>query len=781
MDSLKQHADSLLQEENELANSTVYQSSSQKFMSTIMSSGTMEDRISALTLAIQESPLHNVKAFESLAGLGKKKSRGQALMALAALKDLLGQGVVLPADRKLRYFKDQPMLWASLQGQRSWSAGDPLPNGVEEAHLISWAYEDWLKKSYFDIIKTLETWAGDEIEYSRARSLNFVFELLKDKPEQEENLLRLLVNKLGDKAKKVSSRASYLLLQLQEAHPNMRATVVKAIESDVLFRPGQNLSAKYYACITLNQTVLSTKETELAQKLLEMYFGVFKALLKADSNHHASKQGEGKLNRKAIQRMKDQEAIQVAEEQSKEKMIAQVLTGINRAYPFADMGSAAFDAQLDTLYRVTHSANFNTSIQALVLIQMITQTNNATTDRYYRTLYESLLDPRLASSSKHILYLNLLHRSLKADLNIKRVQAFVKRILQILSIHEAPFICSALYLISEIIKVFPSIASMLSEPENIEEDEERFVDVAEDGTTQDLQTQSNLASYDPKKRDPLFTNAERSCLWELIPFQAHFHPSVALFAQRLLLGQKMPEKPDPTLHTLIHFLDRFIYKNSKAKNTVRGNSIMQPLAITNGADMLISERTGASMEAPLNKEAFWSKSLKDVAVDEVFFHQYFAHSGVRQKKVKKDKRAVEEDDDVDEEQEQEIWKALVDSRPDIEGDDDGDGFSDMEELMAEDDSANSESSEEGDLEALSDVEGFDSDIDLAGESGDEGDINLESDDDAMIDSDEELPANIKLPLSKGSDKKEKGVKLKNLPVFASAEDYAALIGDDEDY
>ena len=64
----------------------------------------LEDKISALTLMVQESPLHSVKPFENLLGQAKKKSRNLALMALAAMKDLLGQGVLLPKDRKLKAF-----------------------------------------------------------------------------------------------------------------------------------------------------------------------------------------------------------------------------------------------------------------------------------------------------------------------------------------------------------------------------------------------------------------------------------------------------------------------------------------------------------------------------------------------------------------------------------------------------------------------------------------------------------------------------------------------------
>ena len=237
IDELHQYATTLLEGDNAAYNNShLSGSSSHKFLSTIMSSGTLEDKVSALTLLVQESPLHTMKAFENLLGLAKKKSRNQALMAVAALKDLLAQGLVLPGDRKLRAFGKQPCLLSALQGKAMrWSNGEPLPIGLQRIHLVVWAFEDWLKRKYFELLQVLESWCGDEVEYARSRAVTYVWELLKDKPEQEENLLRLLVNKLGDTDRKIASRASYLLLQLEITHPAMKMVVTNSIESDCLF------------------------------------------------------------------------------------------------------------------------------------------------------------------------------------------------------------------------------------------------------------------------------------------------------------------------------------------------------------------------------------------------------------------------------------------------------------------------------------------------------------------------------------------------------------------
>ena len=50
-----------------------------------------------------------------------------------------------------------------------------------------------------------------------------------------------------------------------------------------------------------------------------------------------------------------------------------------------------------------------------MLVQQIATTKHLAVERFYRTLYESLLDPRLMTSSKQALYLTLLYRSLKND------------------------------------------------------------------------------------------------------------------------------------------------------------------------------------------------------------------------------------------------------------------------------------------------------------------------------------------------------------------------------
>ncbi|WPG99133.1 ribosome biogenesis protein noc1 [Acrodontium crateriforme] len=816
IDELHQYAKTLLETENATYQAShLTGSAAHKFMTQIMASGTLEDKISALTLLVQESPLHTMKAFENLVGMSKKKSRNQALAAIAALKDLLGQGMVLPGDRKLRAFGKQPGLLAAMQGKNGDSkASGALPGSVQKTHLMVWAYEDWLKKTYFELLQVLENWCNDEVEYARSRAITYVWELLKDKPEQEENLLRLLVNKLGDTDRKIASRASYLLLQLETSHPAMRMVVTNSIEADCLFRPGQSLHAKYYATITLNQTILSQKEEAVANRLLEIYFSLFVQFLKPKKDEKGAvpkpklvngkpQGGGGKPGKMAMKKAKAEERSAEADDQLKEKLVAQVLTGVNRAFPFADTNNPTFEKQLDTIFRIAHSSNFNTSLQALMLLQQISSTKHYGAERFYRTLYESLLDPRLFTSSKQVMYLNLLYKSLKADLNAKRVQAFVKRLLQIITLHEPPFVCGVLYLISELEGTFPSIRNMLKDPEYDEEDEEEhFVDVPEEGETETSikpsAASANTKAYDPRKRDPEHAHADRTCLWDLLPFLRHFHPSVSLFAEALVYNTKMPPKPEPTQHSLMQFLDRFVYRNAKSKAIgTHGSSIMQPLGGSSSADLLVKPSAhGERTSVPVNTESFWAKKVEDVAADEVFFHSYFNQTTNKKRKTPKKSSKRDGDDSEDEDEgEDEVWQALVNSRPDVEGPDEDDDISigDLEDAYSDDE----DGSEAGlDLGGSDDEDGSEPGLDMGGEESDEavGDDDGfpdfdDEDEDAFLDDDDEIPVDLDddeedeedtKELSKSQKKRKEKKKLKNLPVFASIEDYAKLLDAEPD-
>jgi ribosome biogenesis protein MAK21 len=51
--------------------------------------------------------------------------------------------------------------------------------------------------------------------------------------------------------------------------------------------------------------------------------------------------------------------------------------------------------------------------------------------RFYRVLYEKLLTPEFITTSHNMQFLNLIFKAMKADVDVKRVTSFTKRILQV--------------------------------------------------------------------------------------------------------------------------------------------------------------------------------------------------------------------------------------------------------------------------------------------------------------------------------------------------------------
>jgi len=219
----------------------------------------------------------------------------------------------------------------------------------------------------------------------------------------------------GDTDKSICSRASYHLLQLLQTHPSMKAIVIREITALVLRPPASspaplsstaglsngtgkhirftdgsdpkpkpkpnsaltagadkrgNAHVRYYATITFNQVVLAPGDKEVALKLIDVYFEMFKELLgeqdpeegsegekneqigekgnkdrKVDKQGRVRDKGKGKGKGKAAEVKGAAGFAEVEDVHS--KLISAILTGVNRALPFTkidagDIGYAFF-------------------------------------------------------------------------------------------------------------------------------------------------------------------------------------------------------------------------------------------------------------------------------------------------------------------------------------------------------------------------------------------------------------------------------------------------------
>ncbi|NXX92617.1 CEBPZ protein, partial [Centropus bengalensis] len=774
-------------EANLFKNKTDYQKgASSAWMKTIVSSGTLADRMAAMTLLIQDSAVHNLQFIENLINLIKKKgSKQQSLMALDTFKELLISDV-LPDNRKLWSFSQRP-----FNNIEKMSSGN---RDSRDRRLILWYFEHHLKLQVADFVQALGTLSHDSVTAVKSRALAVAHELLCNKPEQEKVLLVQLVNKLGDPQNKIATKASYLLETLLHKHPNMKGVVCGEVER-LLYRSNINVKAQYYAICFLNQIVLSHEESALATKLITLYLGFFRSCIK----------------KKNIE----------------SKMLSALLCGVNRAYPYAEAGDERVKEEMDTLFKVLHLVNFSTSVQALMLLFQVMDSKQTVSDRYYASLYRKLLDPALATCSKPSMFLNLVYKSLKADVVLRRVKAFVKRLLQVTCGQMPPFVCGTLYLLSELLKVKPELRVQLQDcvesddeecfkdQDEAEEGDEKFVDADKDGGHQEKSTTENSAktnksnstaswvhhvnltgrksgtSYDPMHRSPLYCGAETTSLWELKKLSEHFHPSVALFAKTILEGNHIQYSGDPLQDfTLMRFLDRFVYRNPKHNKGKENTSsvVMQPKKKQFMKDM---------HALAVNSKEFRAQDESKIPVEEVFFHRFYSKFDKKRENQRRqdDEESVE---DVDDDEFERAWDTLEAADNDIDvGQDDLDfasnvkkntkgakkGVKSSADLEDSDDEDEFSDLDDDEVSLGSMEEDFEEDMD------EEGGVFMDVSDDGNsqdVNNDKQLKSVSK----KGKRKKDKNFvgslegsnrgkkrKLKDAGILASAEEFGYLLDE----
>lgn len=416
--------------------------SQDQWLQQVLTSGTLSDRVAAMTLMVQQSPLHNLTHLNTLVEMATKKGRREREMTIEAIKDLFATNL-LPSARKLTSFEKQPL-------------NHP---GVSSTHLVYWIFEDYLKQKYSLFVSSLESASHDSMRHFRSLALRSVYELLVDFPEQEAALLTLLVNKFGDSDRKVASKATYLLQQLVNKHQAMKPVVVREIQQ-FLLRPTLIQKARYYAIMFLSQLPLVRGWTSLADQLVTVYFTMFEHCVR----HH-------EIN---------------------SRVMSALLTGVNRAFPYTSAANpvaakdekklkahvkndkkaqekiksleaskirgkeldivATLEQKADTLFKIAHEANFNTAVQALTLLFQVATAKDTFQDRFYIALYSTLFRNDLVYTNKYHLFLNLLYRALRDDSDVERSGAFLKRLLQVASYMPSSFAAASLYLASELIR-----------------------------------------------------------------------------------------------------------------------------------------------------------------------------------------------------------------------------------------------------------------------------------------------------------------------------------------
>ncbi|KAK9820060.1 hypothetical protein WJX72_005600 [[Myrmecia] bisecta] len=471
-----------------------------RWLQQVRRSGTVTDKVAAMTLLLQESAVANIKSLDELLKWVTKRAGGRNVVgqAIDALREIF-LASLLP-DRKLRFFEQQPL-------------GGVPKNKEGNRQLLYFYLEDCIKKRYGMFVRALEECSRDNLEFVKEKAVKALYELLRSKPEGESELLTGIVNKLGDPSRKIASKAGYLLACLLAEHPGMKLVVVREVER-FMFRPNLAERARYYCVVFLNQMVLSHRESEggsaLAKKLIDVYFGLFKLILEGQVGHaaslarareakaaplpqHRAKAGpRGKKHNprkhkhhhppkpgQAPRRSDDDAAPKAAEVDA--RILGALIAGVRRAFPYvaSDEVEPLIERHATALFKMIHTAPFGVAVQALMLLFQLMASRNAVNERFYRSLYAVLLSPEVARSSKTPMFLSLVFKALRADVSAKRTAALAKRLLQVAQEQAPPFICGALMLLSELMKERPALWNAILQPEDNGDDVEHFEDLAD--------------------------------------------------------------------------------------------------------------------------------------------------------------------------------------------------------------------------------------------------------------------------------------------------------------
>ncbi|GFS73134.1 hypothetical protein NPIL_386201 [Nephila pilipes] len=565
----------------------------------ILQTGTLSDKITAHTMLIQDSPVYNLKSLDTLIGMVNTKGKRECLMAMDALQDLF-IGELLLEDRKLRLFGEQP-----FKHLNDISKGDST---VKKQLLIFWIFEERLKLLYKKFLTNLIAVCHDTVEKTKIKAVSVLSKLLIENFEEEQFLLENLVNKMGDPIPKVGSHVCHQLSTVLNQHAKMKTVVVQEVER-LIFRPNLTDRTKYYALCFLNQVILNHDEFVLANHLIMIYFGQFKLFVK-----------KGEVDT---------------------KMMSALLTGVARAYPYAKLKNNVIIEQLDAMYRLVHMVSFNISVQALMLIFQVLDSNDSISDRFYGVLYRKLFDPALGNSSRQACVLNLVYRALKKDVAVVRVKAFVKRLLQV-ALYQAPSLqCGILVLISELNKLHPNLFEVKHSFGVDDDSDEHYEDAPDEDEDDEQKPKVKIegvlgvkptiksswihkekskktrpkSAYDFDCRNPLHANAECQDLWELLFLKQSFHPSVSLFAHQVSNAADIKYSGDPLLDfTTARFLDRFVYRNPKK---VSENFQSNPKNRVFGPRKLKK-----SEKMPVLGNQFIQQKKNNVPVEEQFIYQY---------------------------------------------------------------------------------------------------------------------------------------------------------------
>ena len=435
---------------------------------------------------------------------------------------------------------------------------------INDVLLCDMYYEHKLRSLYIEYIELVGKWTNDPLDYFKKLAISILSDLLMECPEQEETLLTLLVNKLGDPNDEVAKHTVQNIVRIIKRHNNMTQVVTGEVRQQIERVKTQSI---YFYISLLNKIVFYEDDIEFISSVVKLYFSQFKRLNKE------------------------------VEEKHKNNILTLILRGINNIVNNLDPGTLestfkSVSDEIDALFKLTHSNSFNVQVESMKLIFHFVKAEETLRDRYYRTLYNFITTLTNVSAMKLDSTFALLYKSIKQDKCTERVQAFFKRLIQSSYLNEISFTAASLLLINEILKHRKELRGLIFTKAQLldSDDEEKFIDV-DDGEQKPKKTKKkkreekaakkkeeeesddeneenkefNSNDYNPSKKEPKFANADKVPFWELNILRDHYHPTIRIWVNNLISGKPIEYCGDPLQDfSMGNFLDKIILKPAKS-------------------------------------------------------------------------------------------------------------------------------------------------------------------------------------------------------------------------
>lgn len=181
-------------------------------------------------------------------------------------------------------------------------------------------------------MQVLKPLTHDDLEHYRKSALNVLEYLLESKPENEEIILEIIVNKLGDMSKKIQCHTIYMLLKLTQKHKEMAEVIVREVH---LFMTRANTKNQhiFYSIAYLNRvaSMVAPKDEKVRVMLFRIYFSMFKKILKTEKDEQKVEEvkKDRTKSKRDNQRAKNKKPVTNELSQEDNKVAELILKGVN--------------------------------------------------------------------------------------------------------------------------------------------------------------------------------------------------------------------------------------------------------------------------------------------------------------------------------------------------------------------------------------------------------------------------------------------------------------------